>query len=181
MEKLSLLGLKIMHLLAQKTTKVIVSLVSFFSPVSFVFFLIGFAIIADTFAGRWAAKKVAEREGKDVRLFVTSKRTREGLLTKMITYQCAIIGLYIMDYYVLNSLVKYILPNFPINYIITILVGLILVWVEWDSIDEKYYIVTGKRLNDSIKNKVKQSKVIVKDLANFKSQFSDKSKPDKND
>lgn len=164
--------LKIMHLLAHKASKVTISILGFLAPVGFTFMLVGFAIVMDTIAGRWAARKVAEREGKDVRKTVTSKRTREGLVSKMITYQLALLSLYVMDYYVLDSVVKYFLPKFPINYCVTIIISLILVWVEWDSIDEKYYIVTGKRLNDEIKNRVKKGKSIIKSAANFKDEIS---------
>lgn len=168
------LSSKFYSIIASKITKVSVAVLTFLAPVGFVFILIGFAIVLDTFAGRWAAKKIALRNGNDVRLTVTSKKTREGLVSKMITYQLAILSLYVIDYFVINKLISYYFPTFPIQYITTIFVGIILVWIEWDSIDEKYYLVTGKRINDLIKKRFKKSKTMIKGLAQFKEEMTEK-------
>lgn len=157
-----------------KVFKVSISLLSFFAPVNFVFWIIGIAIILDTFFGRWAAKKVAERDGKDVRLEVTSKKTRNGLVSKIITYNVAIGTLFIIDLNLLHDTVMYFIPKFPIEFLVTKVIGVIFVLVEFDSIDEKYYIVTGKRLKQSIKSKINDGKKSVLNISEFASKLKNK-------
>jgi hypothetical protein len=163
-----------MQVVGSKLFKVSISLLSFFAPINFVFWIIGISIILDTFFGRWSAKKVAEREGKDVRLEVTSKKTRNGLVSKIITYNIAIGTLFIIDFYMLNDVVLYFFESFPIHYLVTKLVGIIFVLIEFDSIDEKYYIVTGKRLKQTIKSKINDGKTSVLNISDFASKLKNK-------
>lgn len=144
-----------------KFSKLCLAILTYFSPIDFVFVVIGGAIVFDTLAGRWAARFVARRDGKDVRLEVTSKKTREGFVLKAITYNIMILTLYAIDKNVLNSLVLYWFPNFPIDYVVTKIFGFIVVLIEFDSIDEKYYIVKGVRLKDQLRDKTR----VVKDMA----------------
>lgn len=162
------------EIIGNKFTKLGVSIVSFFSPIAFVFWIIGIAIMLDTFFGRWAAKKVAQREGKDVRLEVTSKKTRNGMVSKIITYNIAIGTLFAIDFNLLNQTVMYFIPKFPIEFLITKVVGVVFVMIEFDSIDEKYYIVTGKRLKQSIKSKINDGKKSVLSMSEFASKLKNK-------
>lgn len=163
-----------LQVISTKAFKVSISVLSFFSPINFIFWIIGIAIMLDTFFGRWAAKKVAEREGKDVRMEVTSKKTRNGLVSKIITYNIAIGTLFIIDFYMLNDVVVYFFESFPIQYLVTKVVGIIFVLIEFDSIDEKYYIVTGRRLKQTIRAKVIDGKKAVLSASEFASKLKSK-------
>lgn len=142
----------------------------YLAPIHVMMLLIGVAVIADTVAGRWCARRLAKKAGKDVRLEVTSRRTREGLVSKMLAYQAVIILLFVLDSYMLDDLVQYFLPGFPISYAVTKLVGVILLLVEADSIDEKYYKVTGKRIRDIIQEKIRAIKRFILRTKDFKDE-----------
>lgn len=144
-----------------KKIAILSGLLSFFAPIHVLMLLIGAFIALDTLFGRWCAKKIAQKEGKDVRLFVTSKKTRVGFTSKVITYQTAIILLFVIDDYILNDIVSWLFSDFPIDYIITKTMGLILIAIEFDSIDEKYYIVKGVRIKDIIKKHIKSGKKLI--------------------
>lgn len=136
-------------------------ILAFFSPVAFVFLIVGMSIGLDTLFGRWAAKHHAIKQNIPVREYVTSKLTREGMLDKAWMYLGIIAFLFVFDAYVINKFVVYYLKNFPVEFAITKIVGLGLVAVEFDSIDEKYYNVKGIRLKDELKNKASFLKYII--------------------
>jgi len=148
-------------------------LLSFFAPIHVLMLLIGAFILLDTLVGRWCAKKLAQKEGKDVRLEVTSRKTRVGFTSKVITYQTAIILLFIIDDYILNDLVRYFFTEFPIEYIITKAMGLILIAIEFDSIDEKYYLVKGVRIKDIIRKHIKSGKGLIIGGKNLKKDIDE--------
>tara|TARA_R110002167_G_scaffold24774_5_gene86666 strand:- start:808 stop:1314 length:507 start_codon:yes stop_codon:yes gene_type:complete len=151
-------------ILAATKTKflfVFTSIFIYLSPIHVILFLIGLAVSLDTLAGRWCAKHLAKRAKKDVRLVVTSKKTRQGLVSKMLTYQIAIISLFILDKYVLNDIINYFMSNFTVDFIITKFMGIVFLWIEFDSFDEKYYLVKGKRLKTIIGEKIKSIKRLI--------------------
>ena len=143
----------------------------FLAPIHVLMLLVGTFIILDTLAGRWCAKKQAQKLGKDVRLEVTSKKTRTGLVSKLISYQISIILLFVIDDYILNDLVKFFWVEFPIDYVVTKAMGLILIAIEIDSIDESYYKVHGVKLKDIAKKKIKSIKNLVLGIKNTKKEL----------
>lgn len=156
-----------------KFSKWFLVVLTYFSPINFVFVIIGSALVVDTIAGRWAAKHVARREGKDVRLEVTSKKTREGFVIKAITYNVMILSLYAIDKNILNAMVFYWFPQFPIDFIITKAFGFVIALIEYDSIDEKYYIVRGTRLKTQITDKVKGIKKTLISVFKFTKELKE--------
>lgn len=154
-----------------KFWKLISTALLYLAPIHPLMLLLGLGAIIDTIMGRWAAKKIAQKEGKDVRLEVTSRKTRIGLVSKLITYQLVIISLFVLDGYLLNDLVTYFLPSFPITYAVTKLIGVILLLIEFDSIDEHIYKVKGIRFSKLIKNQIKRIKNIIMGLKNFKDKI----------
>lgn len=157
-------------------TKYILAVISYFSPIHLLMFLIGLGIIIDTYVGRWAARHKAIKNGWIVREYVSSKKTREGLVSKMITYNLVIISFFIMDKYMLNDLLMYFIPTFPIHFFITKAIGFIILLMEFDSIDEKYYNVKGVSLKEKIKDKLKDVKIAILKIVGFKAELSDKLK-----
>lgn len=143
----------------------------FLAPIHVLMMLVGTFIILDTLVGRWCAKKEAKRLGKDVRLEVTSKKTRVGLVSKLISYQVSVILLFVIDDYMLNDLVKFFWVEFPIDYVVTKAMGLILIAIELDSIDESYYKVKGVKLKDIARDKIKSIKNLVLGIKNTKKEL----------
>lgn len=168
-------------LVTNKMLKAIGILITYLSPVNVVFFWVGFAILLDTLAGRWAAKKLAKRNGKDVRLEVTSKKTREGFITKVITYNIAMVTLFVIDDHLLNPVIYYFWETFPVNFIITKFIGFVIVLIELDSVDEKYYIVKGVRILTKFSKMLKRIKYSVIDIFKFKKEVEQSIKDLKKD
>ena len=101
----------------------LVAVYSFFAPIQIILLVIGLAIFIDTIvAVRLTAKKFS------------SKRLRKGIIGKMITYQSAILLFFLIDYAMVNDMVKTV---FSVDYTLTKLVGLFLASIEVVSIDEK--------------------------------------------
>lgn len=123
--------------------------------------LICFLLLAmgfDTLMGRKAARVTAIREGKEPRLEVTSKKTRLGFISKSTSYIAILILTLFLDKMMLNDLLLYFIPTLPIKFLITKGLGIILLLIEMDSIDEKYFVITGKRFKCIIKNKIQSIK-----------------------
>jgi hypothetical protein len=145
-------------------------IVLFLTPIAPLMLTIGIAVIADTIIGRKAAKKKAIDEFKDVDLEVTSRKTRDGLVPKLIGYQVAVITMFILDDYAINEMVM----NFvPFAYLATKIVGGFLIWIEWTSINESYKKMHGITLNDLFVKYIKSLKVTVMSIIDFKKKLKD--------
>lgn len=139
----------------------------FFAPIHTLMFLITCAIIIDTFFGRWAAAHKARQEGIPVREAVTSSKTRKGIIAKFIGYNGAIIFTFLVDKFILHEIVLLIFPGIGIQYLITKIVALLIIWIEFDSIDESWYRVKGVTLKS----------LIIKKLRSVKSLYNEFKKP----
>jgi len=166
----------VLILIKTNILKYSLAIIAYFSPIHILMLLIGCGIIIDTYFGRWAAKNKAIKEGLDVRLYVSSKKTRQGLISKMLTYNTVMISLFIIDNYMLNDLFMYFVPSFPIHFFITKAIGFIIILMEYDSIDEKYYKIKGVSVKQNIKVKIKQTKITVLKIIGFKEELEDKLK-----
>lgn len=129
------------------------------------------AISLDTLAGRWAAKHVALKEKKVVREVVTSRKTREGFVAKVIQYLLCIILTFMLDSLLLHDLVSYFLPSLNVQYFSTKFLAFILVMIEFDSFDEKWYRVKGKSLKDVVVVKLKKVKETIFQLTKIKREL----------
>jgi hypothetical protein len=141
------------------------------SPIHGLVVFILIAIGVDTLLGRKAAKVIAIREGKEPRLEVTSRKTRLGFLSKAASYIGILILTLFLDRIMLNDLLLYFLPTLPIQFLVTKGLGIILLLIEADSADEKYFIITGKRFKDTIKKKVAQVKSLILGAKKFKDEI----------
>jgi CDP-diglyceride synthetase len=135
------------------------TLITFFMPLAPLLVLVFFAVVADTFVGRWYAKK----EGEEV----TSKKTREGFTLKMITYGGGLVFIYLLDVWILN---KFVLHYFPQEYLSTLFTALFLIWIEYTSVDEKIKWTTGKGITDRLFEFVSKIKKTIKTLVDFRDQ-----------
>lgn len=121
--------------------------ISFFIPLAPLLVLVFFAVVADTFVGRWYAKRIGEE--------VTSKKTREGFTSKMVSYCGGLTFVFLLDSWVLNEIV---MMYFPKDHLSTLLTALFLIWIEYSSVDEKVKWATGNGITDRVFDFVKKVK-----------------------
>jgi len=133
--------------------------ISFFMPLAPLLILVFFAVIADTFVGRWYAK----HQGVPV----TSKKTREGFVSKMVSYGGGLTFIFLLDSWVLNGVV---MMYFPKDHLSTLLTALFLIWIEYSSIDEKVKWVKGKGITDRIFEFIRKAKKAVGIIKDFKDE-----------
>jgi hypothetical protein len=125
---------------------------SFFLPISGILFLIGFAIVIDTITGVWRAKKLG--------IPITS-RGLSAIISKLMLYEVAVIGFYLIDFWILNDI---ILVFFSIPLMLTKILSLVLCSIEVISINENIKAVKGLDLWASLKNLLQRSKEIKQDI-----------------
>ena len=125
---------------------------SFFLPISGILFLIGFAILVDTITGVWKAKKL--------KLKITSRKL-SAIISKLLLYEVAVIGFYLIDYWILNDI---ILKFFSVPLMLTKILSLVLVSLETLSISENYKAVKGIDIWSAFKNLLQRSKEIKQDI-----------------
>jgi hypothetical protein len=125
---------------------------SFFLPISGILFLIGFAILVDTLTGIWKSKKL--------KIAITSRKL-SAIVSKLFLYEVAVIGFYLIDYYILNDI---ILTFFSVPLMLTKILSLVLVSIEVISISENYKAVKGIDIWSAFKNLLQRSKEIKSDI-----------------
>ena len=96
---------------------------TFFAPISMIILAVGLAILADTIV----ALSLTKRK-------FTSKRLRNGILSKTIAYEAAVLLLFLVDYAMINDAM---LTVFAVPFVVTKVTGLFLIGIEISSIDEK--------------------------------------------
>jgi hypothetical protein len=137
----------------QKSMIKLLAVVSaFFLPISGILFLIGFAILLDTITGIWKAKKLG--------LPITSRKL-SAVISKLFLYEIAVIGFYLIDFFILNDI---IMKFFSIPLMLTKILALILVSIECISINENYFAIRGISIWSSMKNLFARAKEIKTDL-----------------
>lgn len=155
-----------------KTAAALTVLGAFFSPLIGLIIVIGFAIFMDILAGRWAAGKEAEKQGIPKREFVTSRKTREGAVAKIIQYNLAILGVYLIDRFIVNDIFLAWAKIPQLEYLLTKIGTVFIVWIEYDSIDEKVYRVKGYRIKDKIKMFIGGVKKFVSSIVGIKNELN---------
>ena len=101
----------------------ILTCMAFFAPIGMIILAVGLAILTDTIVALALTKRK-----------FTSKRLRNGILSKTIAYESAILLLFLVDYAMINDAV---LTVFSVPFVVTKLAGLFLIGIEVSSIDEK--------------------------------------------
>ena len=129
---------------------------AFFLPISGILFLIGFAILLDTLTGIWKSKKLG--------IPITSRKL-SAIVSKFFLYEVAVIGFYLIDYFILNDI---ILTFFSVPLMLTKILSLVLVSIECISINENYFAIRGISVWDSMKLLFSRAKEIKKDLNEIK-------------
>ena len=136
----------------QSIVQILTVIGAFFLPISGILFLIGFAIVVDTITGIWKAKKL--------KIKITSRKL-STIISKMMLYEVAVIGFYLIDFWILNDI---ILKFFSVPLMLTKILSLILVSIEVMSINENYKAVKGIDIWQGMKNLFARAKEIKTDL-----------------
>lgn len=153
-------------------THYIVIVGAFFTPVYSLLLVVGISILFDTMVGRWCAKHEALLSGKEPRLVVKSKITAKKTLNKALTYNAVVITFYLIDVAMINAPVLYWLKSEVFAFLLTKLTTLFILWLEFDSIDEKYFKVKGIRIKDKIRIFFSGIKSFIEKLFKFKKEVT---------
>jgi hypothetical protein len=129
---------------------------AFFLPISGILFLIGFAIFIDTLTGIWKSKKLG--------IPITSRKL-SAIISKLFLYELAVIGFYLIDYWILNDI---IMTFFSVPLMLTKILALTLVSIEMMSINENYIAIRKISIWDSLRNLFLRAKEIKQDLNEIK-------------
>lgn len=129
---------------------------AFFLPISGILFLIGFAILLDTLTGIWKSKKLG--------IPITSRKL-SAIVSKFFLYEVAVIGFYLIDYWILNDI---ILTFFSVPLMLTKILSLVLVSIECISINENYFAIRGISVWDSMKLLFSRAKEIKGEINEIK-------------
>jgi hypothetical protein len=129
---------------------------AFFLPISGILFLIGFAIFVDTLTGIWKSKKL--------KIPITSRKL-SAIISKLFLYELAVIGFYLIDYWILNDI---IMTFFSVPLMLTKILALTLVSIEVMSINENYISIRKISIWDSLRNLFLRAKEIKQDLNEIK-------------
>ncbi len=125
---------------------------AFFLPISGILFLIGFAIVLDTITGLWKAKKL--------KIKITSRKL-SAIISKLMLYEVAVIGFYLIDYWILNDI---IMKFFSVPLMLTKILSLVLCSIECISINENIKAVKGVDIWSAFKQLLRRSKEIKQDI-----------------
>lgn len=131
----------------------------FLSPVIPMLLICFFVVIVDTITGRKAARKLNQE--------VNSRKTRLGLVSKIITYFTVILMAYFTDYFILNEITTHYVW---FDYLFTRTWAGILIWIEWTSINENIKKMRGISLNEKAVDFIKGVKKVITELMTIKQQ-----------
>ena len=138
-------------------TKLLAVIGAFFLPISGILFLVGFAIFVDTLTGLWKAKKL--------KIAITSRKL-SAVISKLFLYELAVIGFYLIDFWILNDIIK---QFFSVELMLTKILSLVLVSIEVMSINENYFAIRKISIWDSMKSLFARAKEIKNDINGIRS------------
>lgn len=138
-------------------TKLLAVVGAFFLPISGILFLVGFAIFVDTLTGIWKAKKL--------KIPITSRKL-SAVISKLFLYELAVIGFYLIDFWILNDIVK---QFFSVELMLTKILSLVLVSIEVMSINENYFSIRQISIWQGMKSLFARAKEIKQDINGIRS------------
>jgi hypothetical protein len=124
---------------------------TFFMPITGMVLAVGFSIFLDTITGIWKSRK----NGVPIR-----SRRLSAVISKMFLYQLTIILFFLIDYFILNDILKTI---FTTELLLTKVLSLVLISIEVVSINENYKAVRGIDLWASLKKLLSRAKELKND------------------
>jgi hypothetical protein len=120
-------------------------------PITGMLLAVGFAIFLDTITGIWKSRK----NGVPIR-----SRKLSAVISKMFLYQLTIILFFLIDWFILNGILKSI---FTTELLLTKVLSLVLISIEVVSINENYKAVRGVDLWESLKKLLSRAKELKND------------------
>ena len=126
--------------------KFICIIIAFFAPIYGVLLAVGAFILLDTVVGVWKAKKLKQK--------ITSKRLG-AVIQKMLIYQLTILTFFLLGHFIVNDIVFGLTG---VSYLVTKLVAVILISIEFFSIDESFRDATGKGLLERLTGLIQKYK-----------------------
>lgn len=131
---------------------------TFFMPITGMVLAVGFAIFLDTITGIWKSRK----NGVPIR-----SRRLSAVISKMFLYQLTIILFFLIDWFILNDILKSI---FTTELLLTKVLSLVLISIEVVSINENYKAVRGIDLWASLKQLLSRAKELKNDSDEIRHQ-----------
>lgn len=131
---------------------------TFFMPITGMVLAVGFAIFLDTITGIWKSRK----NGVPIR-----SRRLSAVISKMFLYQLTIILFFLIDWFILNDILKSI---FTTELLLTKVLSLVLISIEVVSINENYKAVRGIDLWISLKKLLSRAKELKNDSDEIRHQ-----------
>jgi hypothetical protein len=127
-------------------------IVIFFAPISGIFLTVAVFVSLDTAVGVWKAYKLKQP--------ITSRRLSD-IVSKLILYEALILATFLINKHITAGAVDAI---FNIEFFITKFISVILIYIEFKSINENYEEVTGVSIWKSLRELVARGKEIKKDI-----------------
>jgi len=130
-------------------------IIAFFTPIGPLLIIVGFAIFADTLFGIFKAYKCKQK--------ITSRRM-SAIISKMFLYEFCVIGVYLIDEYLLSSFIEIFTSH---ELLPTKLVVLTLLSIELKSINENIEASFNINIWDSLKKMLARAKEIKEDVGDI--------------
>jgi hypothetical protein len=137
------------------------SILTFFAPSAGILLVILGFVLLDIITAYCRIIK-QRREGAKIRW--TSRAFVRGFVTKLIGYTSLILLFFMLDVFLLNEFVKYLIP---IQHLSTKIISLGLIYAEMKSIDENWKVMFGKGLIRHVLDLVNFGKNIKNNLKEF--------------
>jgi hypothetical protein len=138
---------------------------TFLSPVTPIVITTILFIGLDTVMGVWKAKFLFKNEIS--KLAPNSNSFKRGFVPKALLYTSLILVAFVLDKNVLNPIVSYIVEiNFNVksNFLSTKLLALVLISIEFKSIDENFFQIYGVSLRAKLGELIKKLKQPLRNL-----------------
>lgn len=127
-----------MNTIKQTLLATLFSLLSFFMPAAGILLVVLSFVLTDTIL---AYLRVKKQQSKGIDIKWTSRNFIRGFMPKMLGYTILILLFFMLDKFLLNEFVKYVVS---IELLSTKLIALGLIYGELQSIDENSKVIWGK-------------------------------------
>jgi hypothetical protein len=127
-------------------------IIAFFAPIGPLLLIVAFAIFCDTILGIFKSYKK--------KIKITSRRM-SALISKMFLYQFCIIGIFLIDQFILGEFINMFSE---VKFVATKMVTLTLISIELKSINENIESAFQINIWDSLKKMISRAKEIKEDV-----------------
>lgn len=122
-------------------------IITFLTPIFGLLLSVGIVILLDTIVAYFRCRKQGIKW--------TSKKMRVGIIPKFIGYQLSIITLFIIDKFLMNEIIMII---YPLQFLLTKILTMTIIFMEFLSIDENWKSIKGKSLTSYFFDMIKSGK-----------------------